>query len=420
MPKQQGITLTLTKRRDGRWTKKINGQVRIWSDPDAARRDLIALAALMENPAALAAPAAPDAGVTVREVCNAWVAERQILMTAGKITPGTFDDNRKACEAFIGDLETWRPAAPDPVSLLRRNVPVALLKPHHFRHIRDAWSQRWGAWSLTRAVVDARAAFRWAHEIKRMVPSMPWWADEFRPASKSEKRAEKKRREQVRGERRFTPAEIASILGAVTGNVRAWVLLALNTGMYSRDLALLRWRDIRIVGRSWIIDSIRNKTQILQIAPLWPETIAELQRYGPGKPDEHVFTTPAGGPYYTERAVFDDEGRVVKVVRHDAIARAFTRAIEPLKIKRDGINFGAFRATHVSATATHPDANSRKVVRGHQVEGIESHYDYQDVSRLKSVTDLARAALLKSTKARRSGNCRRGKAQSAQVGKSAA
>jgi integrase len=71
----------------------------------------------------------------------------------------------------------------------------------------------------------------------------------------------------------------------------------------------------------------------------------------------------------------------------DSIKLLFNRLLVRLKIKRHGVGFGKFRHTHTSAAARHSDTNARKVVRGHKIDGIEEHYDLQDLDRLKSVTD---------------------------------
>ncbi|MDB5326518.1 MAG: site-specific tyrosine recombinase XerC [Phycisphaerales bacterium] len=395
MPNITLLNLSITKRADGRVCKKIDGRVRIWADEETARRDLLAIIALKENPAAMAAPV-PVADATVRDVFNAFVVDRQQVMAAGKMAPRSFYDIKNACEKFITALEAWKPLTPDPVSLLGRNVPIAMLQPVHFRHVRATWSKKWGPWAISRNVVNARSAFRWGCEVQRLTQTMPWWADEFKIAGKAEKRAERRRREQDRGERRFTVAELKAILGTLEGRVRAWVLLGLNAGMYSRDIALLRWRDIIRTDRLWILDTVRNKTQAPQKAPLWPETVEALKAYGPGDPDAYVFVTPAGRPYFTEKPVFDAAGRMTTIKAHDPIARGFARATKNLDIKRTGVNFGAFRHTHVSATSTHPDVNARRIVRGHRIDGIEEHYDFADTKRLKAVTDLARKRLYTS------------------------
>lgn len=403
MPRK--LTLKLTPRSDGRFCKRIDGQMKYWSDAESARRELLALIAIKEsNPNAAIASAVPAGTVSVKDVFNGFIADRLARVTDGRIKKSTLLDYKDSTDSFIEALESWKPVLPDAVSLLRRAAPVAILTPAVFRHARAAMGKGIGACALDRRVQGVRTAFKWAWEIARLIPSPPHYGDDFHKPTKGDKRADKRKSLEVGGEHRFTPAELKRILKsrALTGALTPMVWLALNGGMYATDCASLRRGDIKRDGRFKVIDTYRPKTEIRQKFPLWPQTIAALRAWEPLRHEPHdsadedlVFLTVRGKPWANDTLNFDEEGRAAGGGNYDAIGQEFNKLLALLKIKRVGVGFGAFRHTHISAAARCADTNARKVVRGHKVEGIEEHYDFQDLDRLKAVTDVVYATLIK-------------------------
>jgi len=83
---------------------------------------------------------------------------------------------------------------------------------------------------------------------------------------KAEKRADKRKTVKRGGEPRFSINEIASILHSdeLKPVLTAMVWLALNSGMYSADCAVLRRSDIRKEEGETVVDTYREKTGIRQ------------------------------------------------------------------------------------------------------------------------------------------------------------
>ena len=168
----------------------------------------------------------------------------------------------------------------------------------------------------------------------------------------------------------------------VDGPLLAFVLLGLNGGMYSKDIADLDHVDVKRIGGARVIDAHRGKTGAYRRTPLWPETAKAM---------DAVATKGPGGPLFkTSRGNRWNHGET------DAINQEFCRRLEQLGIKRDGVAFGALRHTHVSAVGDQGDLTAARIVRGHKVGGIESHYDLPDLKRLTAVTNFARRRLLPS------------------------
>jgi hypothetical protein len=148
----------------------------------------------------------------------------------------------------------------------------------------------------------------------------------------------------------------------------------------------------------WLIDTDRTKTEVRRKFILWPETVLlvdEFRRKRTGVADR-IFMTAHGRPWVREK-VHRAKGLIAKSTYIDSINMLFGRVLRSHKIKRRGMGFGALRHTHISAVGDHPDRNAARLVRGHKIEGIESHYDFPSIKRIKAVTDLARRRLLPAT-----------------------
>ncbi len=413
--KMRRLTLKLTPRADGRVCKRINGQLQIWPDEATARSAILAMIALQEqdgNAAVASAVTNVAAAATARDVANAFITDREQKMKDGQIEIGTFLDYKDSIDAFTDALDGYKPANPDVVSLMGRRVPVAALEPHHFKHCRDLWDEQLGSHALARRIQGIRTAFKWAAEIKRLIPGPPHYGDQFSKPTKADHRADRRGSETQNGEHRFEVVELGEILACpeCVSAMKCFVLLGLNGGMYAADCAVLRFTDIKREGKDRIIDTYREKTQIRQKFVLWPETVKAIDAWKAIRPKpknednaDLVFITAHGLPWISESIVRDDNGLVAGGGEKNSITLMFNRMLDGRSVKigrkrrplkRPGVGFGAFRHTHISATAIHPDANARKVVRGHKIDGIEEHYDFQDITRLKAVTDIARRQLL--------------------------
>jgi hypothetical protein len=400
----------LTPRGDGRFCKRVRGKLHYFGangDRDQALKEWLEqkddlLAGRVPRPRLT-----PPDQITVGEVVNLYVFAMMQRRQAGEITPGTYGDYFRACTEFANFNGLGARA-------------VASLTPDDFAAVRAAWSDRLAAWALDRHVQAVRTMFNHAVDTTRVLDRAPWYGDRFGKTTEGAKRAEEAEAVRRRGERLFAPAELSAILygrpGAgdgvpgVSGQLRAMVWLALNGGMNATDCAHLRRDHVRRerVGDEdvWVVDFIRGKTAgqgVRWTFPLWPETKAELDRVAESRPTPRrpadaalVFLTAYGRPWASVTITRDADRPDMEVGGREnvQIHQAFTRRLDDLGIRRDRVAFGAFRHTHVSATADHPDQNARYRVRGHKFSGIEKHYDKIPLPRLKAVTDLARTRLL--------------------------
>lgn len=387
MPNRHADPNHLTPEKDGRFCKRVRGALHHFGrdgDKDLALREWLAVKDdLLAGRAVRRVPVdAADGASTLKFVNDSFLTDCTAKVNAGRMKGGTFDDYYRACEEFCATVGWGR----DPETL----------SPDDFATVRRKWSGRMGPWSLDRYVQAVRTMFNFAL-THRLVQREPFYGDAFSKSREAEKRMAAREKTKERGDRVFTAAEIKTILANASGQLRAMILLALNGGMYARDVAALRTSDIRREGKVWVVDFARAKTGgIPWKFPLWPETKAAIDAVERPKPRDAadadlLFVTLHGRPWHREHTRRD--GETIKASASvDAVAQEFDKLLGTAK--RAGLGFGAFRATHVSAVGDHPDLFAARRVRGHQITSIEKHYDKIPLNRLKSVVDLARARLL--------------------------
>jgi integrase len=357
MPRK--LTLTVTHRGDGRVCKRIDGEYVTWPDEETARAELVELIRRRSAGVATGTVPALPADPPLRDIANAFRASRK-----PQVAPGTWDDYETAIDQFLASVGKYR--------------RVADLAPGDFAAVRGKWAAKLGPWKLDNRVQCVRTMFNWAHLTARLTDRLPWYGESFSKTSAAEKRRVRREHAAEHGERKFTPAELKKILASATGPLRAFVLLALNCGMYAADIAQLRHHDLRREGRHLVIDDDRGKTGIVRRAILWPETVKAIE--GLRRGEDLLFVTAHGNPWVNGET--------------DSIGLLFRRLLDELGVKRAGVGFGSLKHTHVSAVGGHPDLNAARLVRGHKFSGIEAHYDFPDLKRIKAVTDLARKRLL--------------------------
>lgn len=397
MPNRHADPNHLTPEKDGRFCKRVRGVLHHFGsngDKDLALKEWLAVKDdLLAGRAVHRVPVNAGPGtVTVKVVNDTFLTDCTAKVDAGRMKGGTFDDYFRACDEF-GAAVGW---GRDPDTL----------SPEDFAGIRRKWSGRMGPWSLDRHVQAVRTMFNFAL-AHRIVGRAPFYGSAFGKSSEAEKRSKAREKVKERGERVFTAAELKAILAGATGQLRAMILLALNGGMYARDVAALRHSDIRREGKVWVVDFARGKTGgIPWKFPLWPETkaalddVVALKRAARDPADgDLVFLTSHGRRWVREHTRRDGQ-KITASASVDAVAQEFDKLLGGAK--RSGIGFGAFRATHVSAVGDHPDERAARLVRGHKFGGIERHYDKPSIERLKAITDLARQRLLPASRRSRS------------------
>jgi integrase len=133
-----------------RWAKKIRGKMDYfgpWDDPDGA------LAKYLAQKDALHARRKPrDAteGVTIRDLCNAFLHAKAASRDAGEIVPRSWQDYKDACDLIIDHFGKGR--------------LVEDLGPDDFAELRSQMAKKWGPGMLGNVIQRMRVAFKLAFD----------------------------------------------------------------------------------------------------------------------------------------------------------------------------------------------------------------------------------------------------------------
>jgi integrase len=196
----------------------------------------------------------PDV-ITVRQLVNRWYRAKKALHAAGELSPTTLRKYK-----WIGTK--FADAA-------GRNVPVVYLDADTFLAFRktlDGYTLS-GRGDL---ITQVRGIFKWGVGAG-LIDREPVYGPEFRQPSRSMKR---KARHEA-GSRVIPADDIRYLWINADVHMRAVILLGINTGMKTLDIATLG-PDILDLKRG-VIDGVRRKRWTPMYAPLWPETITAIE-----------------------------------------------------------------------------------------------------------------------------------------------
>lgn len=340
-----------------------------------------------------------DDNVTIADLLNDWLEAQSAKAEGGDITPRT----------FVSYHGTARMVA----DVLGRDSRVYDLRPDQFRRLGARFKADQSPTAAGKSITVTKMAFRWAYENERITAPVRFGTDFGIP-----KKAERRAASRSRGKGIYTAAQVRKLLGAAEKGViarpakkgraavagvtaspqlHAMVLLGINGGMTQGEVAGLTVGDVDL--EAGIIRTIRDKTGVERVIPLWDETVAAIraaingQGRGDTGADELVFLTRQGNPWVRERVerVKDPNlpGRTVPTLRRtDAVNLQFRKLCKAVGVEVDGAAFGHLRHTFRTVADEAADINAARRVMGQEPAGIDAHYvRNMKTERLKRVTD---------------------------------
>lgn len=311
-------SLTLTLRKDGRWSKKIDGTIHYFGrgSEEEARRRLIEFL--------VGVPDRPSSGGSTEDVINAWLERRTEDVQAGRLHPRTLYEYR-----VIASL------------LLKLNLRD---RPDLGDAVRSAVSVGSPEVTKKRCVI-AQMLLRVAG-INIRIP---------KPG-----KAEIRRHRASRPRKIISAKEFEILFSAACPTMRAALLLGLNCSYHSVDVARLEWTHID----GSVIDHPRQKTGIARQCPLWPKTLAALHDADFGLPGP-ILRTRRGNPL-----IVDHETGT----RTNILASQFRKLRSKAKITKP-ITFSWLRSTFRTIADEHPDINAVRRIMGHELgQSCEAAY----------------------------------------------
>jgi len=357
----------------GVWAKKIRGQLHYfgpWADPDGA------LAKYLEQKDALHAgrkPREDTAGVTVKDVANAFLNHKDALLDAGELSPRSRADYQEAADLLVSQLGKSR--------------LVADLGPDDFAAMRKRMAKKWGPVRLGNIIQRVRSIFKHAFDSD-LIPAPVRFGPGFaRPSAKTLRLHRAKQ-----GPKLFTADEVRRLIGAADVQLKAMLLLGINCGFGMSDCGRLPLSALDLEA-GWA-DFARPKTGIARRCPLWPETVAAIQEALASRPKPKradlaglVFLTAQGYAWHKQAMSGPACFKVGKLLKSLGING------------RKGIGFYTLRHTFRTVADETRDQVAVDHVMGHADPSMAGHYREKiGDERLQAVSDHVRAWLFPPAK----------------------
>jgi integrase len=336
----------LTAHPAGYWCKKIRGKLHYfgpWNDPDGA------LQKYLDQKDALHAgrkPRADSEALTVQELANAYLNQKQTLVDAGELSALTFADYKRVAVELVKHTG-------------KRRV-VADLDADDFAALRTKMAKKWGPHRLKKSIQYVRSMFKHAYDSGLMDRPMRFGPGFQRPSTKTLRlhRAEQ-------GAKLFSAEEIRKLLNLAATPIKAMILLGINCGLGNADCGNLPLSAVDLEG-GWI-EYPRPKTGIARRCPLWPETVEAIRealaRRPKPKEAEHegrVFITKYGGSW----AKTDDPAVITKEMR---------KLMDTLGMNGHR-NFYTLRHTFRTVADEAKDQPAADYIMGHESTHMSTHY----------------------------------------------
>jgi len=358
-PKSKDFPLSLHKA-TGRWFKKLPGGRFVYfgnvaDDPDGK----IAKQKWLDQRDDLLAGRVPKADrndLRLSDLCDRWLTYKAELVASGELSQRTHDGYRAGCQMLCDILGKHRSA-----------VDVG---PDDFQKVRAVLAKRYAPVGLTNRIQIIRSLFKYGYDAELLdKPARFGLFKKPRAKVIRESRLAK-------GSQDFTAAEVRALLSVATVNMRAMILLGVQSGFGNHDCATLT--ESAIDFKTGWLDWPRSKTATHRRVPLWAETLEAIHLAMADRPPgcELVFMGRRGVDY-----IATDGGY--------RVAKEFTRAVRDSGIA-PGRGFYCLRRSFQTQAEDARDLVAVQSIMGHIPSENDMSARYrQRVSdeRLRAVTD---------------------------------
>lgn len=359
----------------GRWAKKIRGKLVYfgpWENPDAALNKYLAEKDALHSGRK---PREVSGGVTVKELCNAFLNAKQGLVDSGELTQRSWDDYKAGCDLIVSRFGKGR--------------LVADLDPEDFTEFRADMAKKWGPVTLGNVIQRIRVVFKFAWD-NGMVDRPVRYGQGFKQPSRKVVRIERAKR----GPKLFTAVEVKRLIAEAGPTMKAMIYLGINGGLGNADCGRITQAAIDLGAA--IVDFPRPKTGIPRRFPLWPETVKAI-RHALQKRTTPKSEADAGLVFVTKYGLCwakDDTDQT--------LSKEFGKLLRALQINgRKGLGFYTLRHTFRTVADESKDQSAVDYMMGHEVPHMSSVYrETISDERLKAVSDHVRNWLFAKLKAK--------------------
>jgi len=354
----------LTPHPNGQWAKKIRGRLHYfgrWADDRRGARAAALWAEQKDDLLAGRTPRGCRDGLSVRDLCNAFLTAKEQARDAGEITQRSFVDYLATAKILVDSFGGDR--------------LVDDLAANDFQALRASFAKRWGVHRVSGEVQRVRTVFKYGYDAGLVDKPIRFGPSFKRPAARI-MRAHR----QKSGPRLFEAAELRAIIDAARIPLKAMILLGINCGFGNHDCGTLSFTALDL-KRDWC-DHPRPKTAVDRHCPLWKETVKAIEDAIESRPKaesaEHadvVFITRYGQPW-------------AKEVADSPVTKEFRKLLDELKLHRPGLGFYALRHTFETIAGGTADQVAVNALMGHVDSSMAGVYRERiEDSRLSAVTN---------------------------------
>jgi len=351
----------------GYWAKKVRGCLVYFDKVADDPKGEAALHKWLDQKDDLLAGRTPRVhhdGLTVRDLCNAFLTAKQQLVDSRELSPRTFSDYFATCERLC--------------SAFGKRRFVEDLAAEDFEHLRAALAKKWGPVAIGNEVNRVRVVFKYGHDAGLMDKPIRYGSHFKRPSRKVLRQARA-----AKGPRMLDAAGIRAVLDRSVQPIHAMILLGINCGLGNSDIGQLERKHLDLKG-GWL-NYPRPKTSVDRRAKLWPETIKAVK--------EAIAERPAPKDNANEDLIFITKYGLSwsKDTRDNPVSKEFVKLLKEAKLHRTGLGFYLLRHTFETIAGESKDQVATDHVMGHVRDDMASVYR-EGISdeRLKSVADHVR------------------------------
>jgi integrase len=350
----------------GRWARRVNGKL-VRVEGDGWEDALQAYKAVADDLHAGRTPRVKADGLTIADLCNAFLTAKLRKVSSGELGPRMFTDYKEITDLLVASFGKTR--------------LVDDLAADDFEALRAKLAERWGPVRLANAITRVKSVFKYGLD-NGLLEKPVRYGGEFRKPDKAVLR----RHRAKNGERMLEADELCRLLDAATVPFRAMVLLGINAGFGNHDIATLPLSALNL-ETGWV-DFPRPKTGIARRCPLWPETVAALR--------EALAARPAPKDKADADLVFLQRSgrrwvRNTEKSRTDNVSVFFCDLLKRCSLYRVGLSFYTLRHVFRTVADAARDPVAIDLIMGHTDPSMGGYYRERiDDGRLKAVAEHVR------------------------------
>jgi integrase len=353
----------------GRWGRVVDGKL-VRVEGDGWKEALELYKAQADDLHAGRTPRAQGDGLTLADLCNAFLTAKQRKVASGELGTRMFAEYKESTDLLVATFGQTR--------------LVDDLAADDFGGLRARMAERWGPVRLGNAITRVKSVFKYGLD-NGLIDKAVRYGSEFRKPDKAVLR----RHRAKNGEKMLEAEQLRALIEAAGVPLRAMILLGLNCGFGNSDIAKLPLAAVNLEG-GWI-DYPRPKTGIQRRCPLWTETSAAIRDALAERPEPQteaaslVFINARGLPW-----VRASPGGFVT----DKVTVVFRELLKRLGLHRDGLGFYTLRHVFRTVADAARDPVAIDLIMGHSDPSMGGHYRERiDDSRLRAVSEHVRAWL---------------------------